>query len=80
MINKLVNLREEWENLSPKIDKIGSIVNSEEFNNLTPKDKAVCEWTYKAMRDYHNALREIIRISKDESISVLSMCEDYLVL
>ena len=41
MINKLVDLREEWENLSPKIDKVGSFVNSEEFNDLTSKDKAV---------------------------------------
>ena len=73
MINKLVNLREEWENLSPKIDKIGSLVNSEEFNNLSPKDKAICEWTYKVMRDYHKTLREIITISNDEGVSVLSI-------
>lgn len=70
MINKLVNLREEWENLSPKIDKIGSLVNSEEFNNLPPKDKAICEWTYKVMRDYYKTLRDIITISNDEGVSV----------
>ena len=73
MINKLVDLRKEWENLSPKIDKIGSLVNSEEFNDLPPKDKAICEWTYKAMRDYHQILREIITISNDEGVSVLSI-------
>ena len=75
MINKLVNLREEGEAMTPKIDKIGSLVNSEEFNNLTPKDKAVCRWTYKVMRDYHQTLREIIRISKDEGVSVLTIKE-----
>ena len=78
MINKLVNLREEWENLSPKIDKIGSFVNSEEFNDLPPKDKAICEWTYKVMRDYHKTLREIITISNDEGVSVLSIKEGRL--
>jgi hypothetical protein len=78
MINKLVNLREEWEILSPKIDKLGSFVNGEEFNDLPPKDKAICEWTYKVMRDYHKALREIITISNDEGVSVLSIKEGRL--
>ena len=78
MINKLVNLIEEWENLSPKIDKIGSLVNSEEFNNLPPKDKAICEWTYKVMSDYHKTLREIITISNDEGVSVSSIKEGRL--
>lgn len=76
MINKFVNLREEWEALSPKIEKIALIVNSEELNNLSPKDKAICEWTYKVMRDYHKALREIITISKDEGVSVLTIKEE----
>ena len=76
MINKLVNLREEWEILSPKIDKIGSFVNSEEFNDLPPKDKTICEWTYKVMRDYHKTLREIITISNDEGVSVPTIKED----
>ena len=78
MINKLVNLKEEWENLSQKIDKIGSFVNSEEFNNLPPKDKAVCEWTYKVMRDYQKTLREIIMISNDEGVSVPTIKEGRL--
>lgn len=78
MINKLVNLREEWENLSPKIDKIGSFVNSEEFNDLPPKDKAICKWTYKVMRDYHQTLRDIITISDDEGVSVLTIKEGRL--
>ena len=78
MINKLVNLREEWENLSPKIDKIGSFVNSEEFNDLPPKDKAICEWTYKVMRDYHKTLRDIISIHEDEGVSVLTIKEGRL--
>ena len=73
MINKFVNLREEWEALSPKIEKIALIVNSEEFNDLPPKDKAICEWTYKVMRDYHKELREIITISNDEGVSVLTI-------
>lgn len=78
MINKLVNLREEWENLSPKIDKIGSLVNSEEFNNLPPNDKAICVLTYNVMRDYHKTLREIITISNDEGVSVSSIKEGRL--
>ena len=78
MINKLVDLREEWENLSPKIDKIGSFVNSEEFNDLPPKDKVICDWTYRVMRDYHKTLREIITISKDEGVSVSTIKEGKL--
>ena len=62
--------------LSPKIDKIGSLVNSEEFNDLPPKDKAICAWTYKVMRDYHNALREIITTLNDEGINVSTIKED----
>lgn len=75
MINKFVNLREEWEALSPKIEKIASIVNSEEYNDLSPKDKAICAWTYKVMRDYHKTLRDIITISNDEGVSILTIKE-----
>ena len=64
MIEKLINLEEEWNALLPKIDKLGSFVNSEDFESLSPRDKAMCEWTLEIMRDYLNALSEVIRASK----------------
>lgn len=64
MIEKLINLEEEWNALLPKIDKLGSFVNSADFESLSPKDKAMCEWTLEIMRDYLNGLSDIIRASK----------------
>jgi hypothetical protein len=64
MIEKLINLKEEWNALLPKIDKLGTFVNSADFESLSPKDKAMCEWTLEIMRDYLNALSDIILASK----------------
>ncbi len=63
MIEKLINLKEEWNALLQKIDKLGSFVNSVDFESLSPKDKAMCEWTLEIMRDYLNGLSEVIRAS-----------------
>lgn len=63
MIEKLINLEEEWKALLPKIDKLGSFVNSADFESLSPKDKAMCEWTLEIMRDYLNGLSNVIRAS-----------------
>mgnify|MGYP006923330353 CR=1 FL=1 len=63
MIEKLINLEEEWKALLPKIDKVGTFVNSADFESLSPKDKAMCEWTLEIMRDYLNGLSEVIRAS-----------------
>ena len=75
MINEIVDLREEWEALSPKIDKIATFLNSEEFNSLSPKDKAICQWTDHVMRAYHVALRDIICASKCDLSSQLQMID-----
>lgn len=64
MIEKLINLEEEWKTLLPKIDKLGSFVNSSDFESLSPKDKAMCEWTLEIMRDYLNGLSDVIRASR----------------
>jgi hypothetical protein len=39
-------------------------MDSADFESLSPKDKAMCEWTLEIMRDYLNALSDIILTSK----------------